>query len=266
MVARIRSCISLYFGLMLVSLKTHLTYRTDLFVSLVSTLTIDLFGLLFVLVLFENINSLGGWNGWEVAVVFAFNSLAFGLANNLANGAWWINVVAYSGELTHLLIRPSNPLLTLLAYRVALFTAGNVISSGAVLVLAWAMLGLPVSLVSVGGVAILLCGGVVIWSSVLVGFGSLGLWSLTPHSNLVFAGSQLSEISRYPIHVFPLAVQFIVTWIFPVAFASFVPATILLGKGSAIWIGIWPVIVVLAPIVSYGIWTFGLRRYEGPGH
>ena len=60
-------------------------------------------------------------------------------------------------------------------------------------------------------------------------------------------------------------VRFLLTWIIPYGFASFYPASYLLGRnvGPLAWLG--PVVAALLLGVSYRVWQFGLRYYSGTG-
>lgn len=71
----------------------------------------------------------------------------------------------------------------------------------------------------------------------------------------------------YPTRLFPSAVQFLLTWIFPVAVAVFIPSQVLFGQIS--WaVAIKTVGIVAALELSAGLVRFGrgLRRYQGVGH
>ena len=87
-----------------------MAYRQDFIFGWIAGVSSDLAGLLFIGVVFSNLPDVRGWMGWQVATIFALNSLCYGLASTLFNGIWSISGRAYSGELNHFLVRPSNPL------------------------------------------------------------------------------------------------------------------------------------------------------------
>jgi ABC-2 type transport system permease protein len=70
---------------------------------------------------------------------------------------------------------------------------------------------------------------------------------------------------QYPLTIYPRAVSNLLTWVIPYGFASFYPASFLLGRdvGVLAWLG--PVVAVVLLLVGYRFWLFGLRHYSGTG-
>lgn len=257
--------VRLYSYLAGVSLKSKMAYRHDFIFGFIAGISSDLAGLLFIGIVFSNLPEVRGWTGWQVATIFALNSLCFGLANTLFNGIWWINGRAYSGELNHFLVRPSNPLLTLVASKTAIHDSGKIFTSVAIFAIAshqaevdW---GVPLALLT----AALVLGGTIIWTSVMLATSSLGFWTITQGTSLVFSVLQVGDLARYPVTIYPFWIQALISWIVPFSFASFVPATIILDHGFPPWGWALPLMVVACPVIAYQVWLAGLRRYEGPG-
>ena len=257
--------VRLYSYLAGVSLKSKMAYRHDFIFGFIAGISSDLAGLLFIGIVFSNLPEVRGWTGWQVATIFALNSLCFGLANTLFNGIWWINGRAYSGELNHFLVRPSNPLLTLVASKTAIHDSGKIFTSVAIFAIAshqaeveW---GVSLALLTVA----LVLGGTIIWTSVMLATSSLGFWTITQGTSLVFSVLQVGDLARYPITIYPFWIQALISWIVPFSFASFVPATIILDHGFPPWGWALPLMVVACPAIAYQVWLAGLRRYEGPG-
>ena len=105
-----------------------------------------------------------------------------------------------------------------------------------------------------------------IWTSVMLAASSVGFWTITVGTGLVFSVIYRWETwrdTRSPFTRF--FIQALISWIVPFAFASFVPATIILGHGFPPWGWALPLMVVACPLIAYQVWLAGLRRYEGPG-
>ncbi len=265
MVGSLLRGVRLYSYLAGVSLKNRMAYRHDFIFGWIAGISSDLAGLLFIGVVFSNLPDVRGWTGWQVATIFALNSLCYGLASTLFNGIWSISGRAYSGELNHFLVRPSNPLVTLVASRTAIHDSGKIVTSVAVFAVAshqagvdW---GVPLALLT----AALVLGGTIIWTSVMLVASSVGFWTITAGTGLVFSVTQMGDLARYPVTIYPFFIQALISWIVPFAFASFIPATIILGHGFPPWGWALPLMVVACPLIAYQVWLAGLRRYEGPG-
>lgn len=80
----------------------------------------------------------------------------------------------------------------------------------------------------------------------------------------------LSTLGGYPLKIFPVSVQFGLTFVFPLAFIAYFPATVLLGRTDELLL---PWLAVLAPLVgvllfaaAYGFWRSQIRHYTSTGH
>jgi ABC-2 type transport system permease protein len=73
------------------------------------------------------------------------------------------------------------------------------------------------------------------------------------------------EFAKYPLSIYHQSIRVLLTWIIPYGFASFYPASHLLGRdvGVLAWLG--PLVAAGLVFVAYRIWLFGLRRYSGTG-
>jgi len=83
-----------------------------------------------------------------------------------------------------------------------------------------------------------------------------------PITQIVF---NVNEFARYPLTIYHPIIQFLLTWIIPFGFASYYPASYLLGRdvGLLAWIG--PLVAVILLFISYRVWLFGLRHYTSTG-
>jgi hypothetical protein len=71
--------------------------------------------------------------------------------------------------------------------------------------------------------------------------------------------------AQYPLTIYPKAIGIWLTWVIPYGFASFYPASYLLGRdvGALAWLG--PVVVAGLLVIGYRVWQFGLRHYASTG-
>jgi ABC-2 type transport system permease protein len=71
--------------------------------------------------------------------------------------------------------------------------------------------------------------------------------------------------AQYPLTIYPKFINLVLTWLIPYAFASFVPATYLLGRDTSVvaWLG--PLVAAGLLFIGYQFWRLGLRHYAGTG-
>ena len=81
---------------------------------------------------------------------------------------------------------------------------------------------------------------------------------------------EISSFVQYPITIYPLFMQTVLSFILPYAFINFYPAQFILGKQDFSVFG--PVMQYLAPLVGAAVFAFGiwfwnrsLRRYQSTG-
>ena len=77
--------------------------------------------------------------------------------------------------------------------------------------------------------------------------------------------NSFQEFAFYPISIYPKIIGFILTWIFPYAFASFYPADYFLHMQYGILSVLTPVIAILLWIIALRVWKWGLKNYESTG-
>lgn len=105
---------------------------------------------------------------------------------------------------------------------------------------------------------------VVGFCSVFSIFITLSFW-LVDLENIGNFISEIISLGRIPVSVFPKAISFLLTFVIPVAFASMVPAEVLLGRSSWLLVvyGIFLSFTLL--YVSHRFWNFALKHYTSAG-
>ncbi len=74
-----------------------------------------------------------------------------------------------------------------------------------------------------------------------------------------------NDFAKYPLTIYHKSIEILMTWLIPYGFASFYPASFLLGRdvGMLAWLG--PVVAIVLLMIGYRFWLFGLRHYSGTG-
>jgi ABC-2 type transport system permease protein len=92
-----------------------------------------------------------------------------------------------------------------------------------------------------------------------------GFWIMDSAISLASVFYLVNQFAKYPLNIYPRAILLVLTWLLPYAFASYYPASYLLGNeaGRLVWAG--PLVAVTLLFVGYRFWLFGLRRYASTG-
>ena len=247
-------------------LKAKLEYRGDFLIHLLGMLLQQGTGLAFVWTLFRFVPTIDGWGFWEVAFLYGLTTIPMGLTALFFEGAWRLPALIRNGELDRLLIRPLDPVVHVFSLSVGLHGLAGVLIGVTILVaaarhlsIAWGPWSVPYILLVVG------C-GTIICASITLATNSLSFWTDDTGSSVPFMANRLVDFARFPLTLYPSLMAGALTWLLPVAFIGFVPASFLLDRGP-LWFGLGTPLAALASFaVARAIFLRGLRRYESTGH
>jgi len=71
--------------------------------------------------------------------------------------------------------------------------------------------------------------------------------------------------AQFPLSIYPRAIGILLTWLIPYGFASFYPASYLLGRPGGTLALLSPLVAVVVLAIGYRLWLFGLRHYASTG-
>jgi len=78
--------IKLYIEFSKQSIKTNLEYRADFIIGVLSAILVQLSGILFVWLIFENIREIKGWSFYQVTFLYGLMSMSRGFFNLIIYG------------------------------------------------------------------------------------------------------------------------------------------------------------------------------------
>jgi ABC-2 type transport system permease protein len=108
--------IRLYAAFLSLHFRRLAEYRGDFLIGATALIISQTAGLLFIWVVFTRIESLAGWNVFEVTLLYGLATGAASLARLFFSNLWSLGTAfVRRGDLLRLLIRPVNPLFHLIA-------------------------------------------------------------------------------------------------------------------------------------------------------
>ena len=245
--------------------KILMEYRVNFLIGMISTVIQQGAWLLTIWVVMRQIPTMQGWSFPQVLLLYGLITLAQSLNHMFADNLWTIGwAYIRSGQFDRFLVRPIDPLFHLLADRfchdgIGHFAVGVVLvaSAAANLGLVWT----PLKVVYLA-VAVLSGGAIFVALNLITATSAFWIIESIPITQIVFNNY---EFAKYPLSIYHRAIQFLLTWIIPYGFASFYPASYLLGRdvGALAWLG--PVVAAVLLAIGYRVWLVGLRHYSGTG-
>lgn len=212
--------------------------------------------------IFELVPEINGWDKYQVFFIFGLNLVGFSLW-----ACFFINTITLpyyiqEGEFDRFLVRPLPTILQILLDGFDDDSWGELVTGLAILVYAWIKLHIGfwwIPLVIL--VAVSAC---FIYAGISILLSTVSFFTVA-QSDVANFTMQIKEIAKYPMTIYPKALQFIFTFIFPVAFVAFFPMRVIMGDMSLVWVCLAPVIAGVFYWVSKKVWFIGLRHYGSSG-
>jgi len=246
------------------------SYRTSFVMVTVASFVITAVDFLAILVMFSNVDRLGGFGLTDIAFLYGATSLCLGIADLVIGNIERLGQRIRTGTFDALMVRPVGVLVQVCADEFALRRVGRVAQGG--LVFAWALVHVDVAWSAAR----------VLVTVAMVVFGTLifaGIYVLG--ASFQFLSSEGSEVAnaftyggnamtQYPLTIYPAEAVRAMTFVVPVAFVNWYPALFVLdrpdpfGLPSAFQLAS-PAAAVAVGLLAVVAWRGGVRRYRSTG-
>ncbi len=245
-------------------------YRTSFFLFLASQALVACLDLAVIAAIFHRVDSLAGWSGMEVALLYGLSGVAFGLADVLISQVEGASRHIKAGTFDLFLLRPVPALVHLSASEFALRRVGRILQP--LLVLAVALVEAPIAwrLETVVLVPVTIACGTLVFGSVWVVTSSISFWTVESQevANAFTYGGSLA--TSYPIDVLGAWLRRIATFLVPLAFVAYLPAARLLDRAEPLGLPntiAWatPGVALLSVLAARGVWTLAVRHHRSTG-
>ncbi len=240
---------------MVLSFKNYIQFPIDFVMNFIMVF-FDVFSIILFWWSLSNLNvSLEGWESEELLVFVGMSVFSEGVSKILF-GFRDLEYFILDGSFDKFLIRPLNPIKTLLFEKLNIFTIffKILISIG---ILSVASITETLKLKNVFLAMVILILSTIAYELLYGTFSLLAFWfgRIYHARNLVFS---FKTIRKYPINIFPKVMENIFTLIIPIALIATIPSNILLDKIKFPWIYLILSIGVL--FSSYIIFNYVLKK------
>lgn len=221
-------------------------------------------GLVFLWIMFTRTESIGGWNSDEVILLYGLSLSSGSLSRLLFSNLWSLgSVYIKQGDLLRLLTRPVDPLFHLFAEHFEEAALSGILLGVALVIRSLRVIGiLDFRHASLAFIAILL--GCAFPTAINLALASLSFWMLDS-SPIMWSIGGMSRFSRYPLTIYSRGFQRLLTWVIPYALGVYYPALYILGRSDMRCWALVPCGALGFTLLALGLWSAGLRRFEGAG-
>ncbi|MEV6154255.1 ABC-2 family transporter protein [Nonomuraea sp. NPDC052129] len=264
--AELARTLRLYWRLQRATMRGALQYRLNALIGIATGAVYQGSGFAFVWVVMHTFPSMAGWTLREVAFLYGLRLTAHALCMLPLSSLIFMEWLVREGELDRVLLRPLNPLLQIMTKRMGVGQVGDLLT-GLVLLLVAA----PVWSPSMAALCLLaVIGGALVEASVHLSLASLSMRMLDTAALRGFLDDVFSKFGSYPMSVFGGVTQWLLTFVLPVAFVAYVPASVLLGKAASLNVPAFvaycsPLLGIALFTLAYRFWCHQLRHYQSVG-
>ncbi len=258
--------LSLYWLFFKNRIKILMEYRVNFLIGATSTIFLQAAGLLTIWVVMRQIPDLDGWSLEEILLIYGLLTVSKSINHMFADNLWTIGRdYVRTGTFDRFMVRPVDPLFHLLADRFCHDGIGNFLVGLALIAIAAARLDITWTPLHVAYLALMALSGGVIFIALNLITSVSGFWLMdsVPVTRVVF---EMHEFAKYPLVIYPRAIGMLMTVLIPYGFASFYPASYLLGREVAPVLA-WgaPLVAAVLMVIGLAVWRFGLRHYSSTG-
>ena len=249
--------------------KSRLEYRGAFLLAISAQFFSYACGYAGIWILLQKFDTLGGWAWPELAMLFSFQLLTYSMGAAFSFVQFRdLEELVRLGRFDTLLVKPFSPWAYLAFSGLNIGYAGHVALAVGLMVWSLAQVNIDWSLGSILYLLLALVSSALINAAIITMIGACAfIFVQSSHFFTIFFG--FWELSRYPLSIFPAALQWLMLTVVPLGFASYVPVAWLLGKdivllgnwGGAVALLAGPAMVALA----MAHWRYAISRYQGGG-
>lgn len=251
-------------------IRSAMTYRTSFVVTVCGNLAVTGLDFVGILLMFSQVDALGGWRLPEIAFLYGLSVTAFGIADLVLGSMDVLGSRIRDGSFDTLLVRPAPVLAQIGADHFAVRRLGRITQGAVVLVWALASVDVDWSAAKVLLVPLMVLCGAVIFCAVFVAGAAFQIFAQDAaevQNAFTYGGTTLLQ---YPPTVFGKDFVRGVTFMFPLAFVNWVPACYVLGRPYPLdlpeWAAFAPPLVAAVCCGLAGLaWRAGLGSYRSTG-
>lgn len=222
-----------------------------------------------VWLLLHRFEVIAGWDWSEIALLYGLSVMTYAIGASFTYSPMTeLEQMVQRGTLEMVLVKPTDPFWTLVGQRFNVGYISHLLLAGSVL--GWAVASAPIDW---NVLNVLLLISAIISGSLIqaAGLTLIGTWAFTFTRSWTLFGlfGQARSFARFPIGIFGVLPQVLLTLVVPLTFATYYPAATLLSKDDALfpgWLGwLTPVVGPAFMWIAYRVWTRGIDRYQSAG-
>ncbi len=246
--------------------KVRLAYKADFFIAFFSSMAATVFGFGFVLVLFSKIPRLQDWSFSEILFLYGFSLIPLGFFNVVSWNLYEFgDIYIIQGRFDRILLRPVDTLFQVIFEKFRVESLQEVVTGVVVVAIAARRLHLAWRPPDYLWFALMVLCGALIYLSVFLILTAVSFW-FEDRVGIVPPVFNMLNFGRYPLTIYNVFIQFLLSWIIPFGFASFYPTTHFLGRDAfRPYFHLVPAVAAFFFVLAVIVWNKGVENYSSTG-
>lgn len=226
---RLKYYVKLWNSYMRIGILTMAQYPADTIIWIISMLIREASGFIGILAIVGISGEMGSWNLYEICMLFSMCAIIEGIGQIFFDNVWVISSVIRYGEMDIFLTRPASPFIQMLGQRMRFPAMFSIIIYISIFI--WSVNQINLEFKNTDYILLLeyLICGTIINSGIYAIFNSFNFWIIQGDDIAVLIQT-CREFVKYPLNLFPNAIQGVFTYIIPLGFVGYFPASKLLDK------------------------------------
>lgn len=253
------------------NIRARMQYRADFLLGIGIGLVWQMPLLVLSLLLVSRFPGLGGWTSGEVLLVAGMRLLSHSLHTAVFANLSSLSDIVQEGCVDSYLLRPIPVYRQVLLYRFNINAIGDLLAALTVFAMAIPLVDLSWTWQKGAYFAAAVVGGTLTEAACQTALCSVALrYPVSVHLWSGWLEYIIAAFSQYPLVILPSLLQRLLTFLVPVAFVAYLPASVLTGNAPGI--GVPHALAVASPLVglllfvgSRLLWHRGIRYYQGSG-
>lgn len=263
---QIKRALRLHHIFMSQELKKMMEYKGDFLVGIVGFLIGQIFNMLFIWIIFQQIPSLAGWSIEQVVFIYGFSLIPKGMDHLFFDNLWAIaHFTVRKGEFDRYLIRPINTLFHVMIEKLQIDAFGELLIGVALISITLPLLNIEWTIIKVLLAIVVIPFATLIYTGIKIITAAFAFW-IKRSGNITYMFYMINDFAKYPVTIYNYTIRNIITYIIPFAFTAFYPAYyILTGENPLFNIGMSVLLSLIIMVIGIVIWKKGIKAYESAG-
>ena len=252
----------------LLNLRARLEYRTEFLLTVVTGAVWQTSIVVFASVLLVRFPGMGGWTGPQVLLIASLRLTSHALFILLFGRVLGVTGLVMQGQIEAFMLRPQSVYRQVQLSTFSINVFGDLLVASTLMIMAVNRFDLSWTPRRIGLLLLGLLTGLLVEAAIhtAISAAALHLPATVYWSNWV--EELMATFGNYPLNILPGLVQGAFTYLLPIAFLAYLPASMITGQDQGR--GVPGPVLALAPLIglvgfvaSRLIWNASLRRYQG---